>query len=96
MDQIKSDIHFKRLKFNPRIAPQGLYCLQHPAHAHPPALRGAAVQVQALREGLRLSRRPRQPRPADPRQRQAVSVRTVRRRVSRGPGAPVSHEESQK
>ncbi|TNM96268.1 hypothetical protein fugu_015929 [Takifugu bimaculatus] len=86
----------RRAAIQMRVLQQGLYCLQHPAHAHPPALRGAAVQVQALREGLRLSRRPRQPRPADPRQRQAACVRAVRRRVPGGPGAPVSHQEPQK
>lgn len=67
----------------------GLHCLQYSAHTHPPALRRAALQVQALREGLRLPRGTRQPRPQDPRAGQAAPVRPVRGNVPGRAGAEI-------
>lgn len=48
----------------------GIHSIQHPAHPHPPALGGEALQVQALRQSLRLARGARQPRAAHAQQGQ--------------------------
>lgn len=72
----------------------GIHSIQHPAHSHPPALGGEALQVQALRQSLRLARGPRQPRAAHAQQGQGLRLLRVRPALPRAGGLQLPHEDS--
>lgn len=74
--------------------PPGVHSVQHPAHSHPPALGGEALQVQALRQSLRFARRPRQPRAAHAQQGQGLHLLRVRPALPPAGGLQLPHEDS--
>lgn len=71
----------------------GIHRIQHPAHSHPPALRGEALQVQVLRQSLCLTRSPRQPCEAHA-QQGGVHLLRVRRALPGAGGLPSPPENA--